>query len=564
MLGQSPIQLVKHLMRSGVMAAVNQVIDYDTAAKLATELGFTVVAPRHTLRVSPQRRPSAAEEPPEALKPRPPVVTIMGHVDHGKTSLLDAIRRSNIVATEAGEITQHIGAYQVEVDGQRITFIDTPGHEAFTAMRARGAEVTDIAILVVSADDGVMPQTVEAIDHIKAAQVPMVVAINKMDKPGADPDRVKRQLGELGLVLEEWGGDILAIPVSAKTREGLPQLLEGVLLVAELAELKANPDRPAQGVVLEARLDKSRGPVATVLIQTGTLRVGDHVVAGEVSGRVKAMFTDLGKPIRRAGPSTPVVVMGLSAVPQAGDTLTVAPSDKAARALAEERARQRSGAQAAGALTLDRLAAQVRSGEAKELNIVLKADVQGSIEAIRSALMRLETEQVKVHILHSGTGSITESDVMLAVASRAIIVGFNTRPEPGARRLADAQGVDIRLYDVIYHLVEDIEQAMQGLLEPATVEVVEGHAQVRAVFPSGRLGKVAGCYVTDGRVVWGARVRVLRQGQVVADAVVTSLRHFKEDVREMGAGTECGVGLEGFTDFQEGDILEVYRRQRRS
>ncbi|MBI2919267.1 MAG: translation initiation factor IF-2 [Chloroflexi bacterium] len=568
LLGQSPISLIKHLMKAGVMATVNQVVDYDTARRLAQEFGFTVVVPKQpeksAVAAATARRAAVAvaEEPAAALKPRPPVVTIMGHVDHGKTSLLDAIRRSKITATEAGEITQHIGAYQVNVDNHPITFIDTPGHEAFTAMRARGAQITDVAILVVAADDGVMPQTVEALDHIKAAQVPLIVAMNKIDKPGADLDRIKRQLGELGLVLEEWGGEVLSVPVSAKTQQGIPQLLESILLVAELGDLKANPDRLAQGVVLEASLDKSRGPVGTVLIQAGTLRVGDPIVAGEASGKVKAMFNDLGKPMRRASPSSPVLVMGLNGLPQAGDLFASATSDKVARTLAEGRAQKRAQAQAAGAVTLDRLAAQIRSGEVKELNLILKTDVQGSIEPIRNSLVRLEAEDVKLRLLHAASGTVTESDVMLAVASKAIVVGFNTRPEPGARRLAEAEGVDIRLYDVIYHLVEDVEKAMKGLVEPVTAEVVEGHAQVRAVFDSSRLGRVAGCYVTDGKVIRGARVRVVRRGQVVGDSNVVSLRHVKEDVREIGTGAECGVGVEGYNDFQVGDVIEVYRRQR--
>ncbi|MBI2866288.1 MAG: translation initiation factor IF-2 [Chloroflexi bacterium] len=561
LLGQTPIALVKSLMKIGVMASINQMIDFDTASKVARELGFTVVAAQPAkARLVPRSTPGAG--PKEALKPRPPVVAIMGHVDHGKTSLLDAIRRSRITATEAGEITQHIGAYQVKVDGNLISFIDTPGHEAFTAMRARGAQVTDIAILVVAADDGVMPQTVEALDHIKAAQVPLVVAINKIDKPGADPERVKRQLGELGVVLEEWGGDVMAVPVSAKSRAGLPQLLEAILLVAEIAELVADPERAAEGVVLEAQLDKSRGPVATVLVQSGTLRVGDPFVAGESWGKIKAMFDDLGKPLHRAGPSTPVLIMGLNALTAAGDTFAAVGSDKDARSIAEARAQQKG--QAAGAVTLDRLAAQIRSGEVKELNLVLKTDVQGSIEPIRDSLLRLPSEEVKLRILHAASGTVTESDIMLAMASKAIVVGFSTRPEPGARKLAEAEGVDIRLYDVIYHLVDDVEKAMRGLMEPATVEVVDGHAQVRAIFPSTRLGSVAGCLVTDGRLARGGRVRVLRKGKVAADANIISLRHFKEDIREASAGTECGVGVEGFTDFQEGDILEAYKRQRAS
>jgi translation initiation factor IF-2 len=488
------------------------------------------------------------------------VVTILGHVDHGKTTLLDAVRQSNIVDTEVGAITQHIGAYQVEVQGQKITFIDTPGHEAFTAMRARGAQVTDIAILVVAADDGVMPQTVEAIDHARAAEVPIVVAVNKMDKPNADLERVKRQLADQGLVIEKWGGDVIMVPMSAKKREGLSELLENLLIVAEMEELKANPDRPAIGVVIEAKLDSTRGPMATILVQAGTLKIGDNFVVDNTWGKVKAMFDDLGRRVRRAEPSMPVEILGLESVAQAGDILRVVADEREARDLVAKR--QREQAAKAKIPTLLDISSQIREGQVKGLNLILKVDVQGSIEPIKSSLERLENEQVEVRIIHSGSGTITESDVMLAIASAGVIIGFNARPEPGAKRLAEAEGIEIRYYDVIYNLVEDMEKALTGMLEPVYVEVVEGHAEVRAVFDV-RPGKVAGVYVTDGRLIRSAQARVMRNSQMIHESNVSSLKHFKEDVPEMAAGSECGIGIEGFSDFQIGDIIEVYRKERR-
>jgi translation initiation factor IF-2 len=485
----------------------------------------------------------------------------MGHVDHGKTKLLDAIRQTNVVDTEAGQITQHIGAYQVEIHGQKITFLDTPGHEAFTAMRARGAQVTDIAILVVAADDGVMPQTLEAINHAKAAGVPIVVAINKIDKPTANPDRVKQQLAENGVIIEEWGGDVIAVPVSAKRGDGIPDLLENLLIVAEILELKADPDRPAIGVVIEARLDSSRGPMATVLVQTGTLEIGGYVVVGDIWGKVKAMFDDKGKRVKKAGPSTPVGVLGLSSVPQAGDSLTVVSGEKEARAEVQRQQKEKEMSSTSKVPKLSNLFAQIQAGNVKELSIILKTDVQGSIEPIRDSLERLGSGEVKVRIVHSGSGSITENDVLLAIASKGIIIGFNARPEPGAKRLAEQEGVDIRSYQVIYTLVEDVEKALAGMLEPTYVDVVEGHGEVRATF-STRQGKIAGVYVTDGKIGRGASARVLRKGQPVFEGQVSSLKHFKENVREIAAGFECGVGVEGFPEFEVGDIIETYRKEK--
>jgi translation initiation factor IF-2 len=557
-LGVSGIDAIKCLMRNGVMANINQVVDYETAAIVAADLGFESKEEPQAPQAAPKPR---IAETGKGIKLRPPVVTIMGHVDHGKTKLLDAIRQTNVVDTEAGQITQHIGAYQVEIHGQKITFLDTPGHEAFTAMRARGAQVTDIAILVVAADDGVMPQTLEAINHAKAAGVPIVVAINKIDKPTANPDRVKQQLAENGVIIEEWGGDVIAVPVSAKRGDGIPDLLENLLIVAEILELKADPDRPAIGVVIEARLDSSRGPMATVLVQTGTLEIGDYVVVGDIWGKVKAMFDDKGKRVKKAGPSTPVGVLGLSSVPQAGDSLTVVSGEKEARAEVQRQQKEKEMSSTSKVPKLSNLFAQIQAGNVKELSIILKTDVQGSIEPIRDSLERLGSGEVKVRIVHSGSGSITENDVLLAIASKGIIIGFNARPEPGAKRLAEQEGVDIRSYQVIYTLVEDVEKALAGMLEPTYVDVVEGHGEVRATF-STRQGKIAGVYVTDGKIGRGASARVLRKGQPVFEGQVSSLKHFKENVREIAAGFECGVGVEGFPEFEVGDIIETYRKEK--
>ncbi len=566
LLGISPIETIKRLMRRGVMAGLNQAVDYETAAGLAMEMGRQTTPAKEPPTVPPIKETAApkkavTKKEAKALKPRPPVVTVLGHVDHGKTSLLDAIRHTNVTATEAGEITQHIGAYQVTVNGQDITFIDTPGHEAFTAMRARGARVTDIAVLVVAADDGIMPQTVEAIDHARAAEVPIIVAINKIDKPTADVERVKKQLSEHNLIVEEWGGDVIAIPVSAKTGQGIPDLLEHILIVAELAELKANPDAPASGVVIESRLDHTRGALATLLVQQGTLKIGDIVVVADTHwGKVKAMFTHDGKRVKTAGPSMPVEIMGLGEVPRPGESFRVVPTDREAREIVEK-ARARQQSLKAKTPTLDDVSALVRSGEAKGLNLILKADVQGSIDPIKRSLEKLETPQVKLRVIHSGTGSITESDVMLALASGAVIVGFNTRAEPRVLRLAEAEGVEIRTYQIIYRLIDDIEKTLKGMLEPTYIDVIDGHAEVRATFKV-KGGIIAGCYVIDGKAVRSGVAKILRKGQVVHQAPVQSLKHFKEDVSEMPSGSECGVGVEGFSDFAIGDIIEFSHKER--
>jgi len=556
LLDTSPIEVIKELMKNGVMAAINQSVDYEAAAAVARQLGFEP-HPREEEAVTVERR--EVEEEAANLQPRPPAVTVMGHVDHGKTSILDAIRETNVTDSEAGGITQHIGAYQVEVKGQKITFIDTPGHEAFTAMRARGATVTDIAVLVVAADDGVMPQTLEAIDHAKAAEVPIIVAINKIDLADANPDRVKQQLAERELVIEEWGGDVIAVPVSAKTREGLQDLLEHILLVAEISELKADPDRPAQGTIIEAELDPSRGAIATTIVQTGTLKVGDVVIAGDTWGRVKAMFDERGQRLQKAGPSTPAKIMGLSDVPHAGDVLKVVADERTAREETKARERERTTA-AQRAATLESFSDDVAAGKAKELNVVLKADVQGSTEAVQQALAGLSSERARARVIHSGTGKITESDVMLARASEGIVIGFNVRTEPGAVRVADSEGVDIRHYNVIYQLTEDVERALTGIMEPITREVMDGHAEVRAIFRV-RGGRVAGCMITDGLIRRNSQVRIKRGEEVVRTSRVASLRRFQEDVREVQTGLECGVGAEGFSDFEEGDVIEAFHTE---
>ena len=553
-----PVQVIKQLMRGGVFASINQIIDFDTAAGVARVFGYAARKVEDSVSAAGG---GVAEDESADLETRPAVVTVLGHVDHGKTTLLDAIRRTNVVAREAGGITQHIGAYQVVHNGTPVTFIDTPGHEAFTAMRARGAQVTDIAVLVVAADDGVMPQTVEAIDHIKAAEVPIIVAINKMDSPNADPEKVRRQLSEHEFVVEKWGGDVIDVEVSARAGDGIPDLLESIELVAEVAELKANPKRPGVGVVVEAELDRNRGVLARILVQTGTLRVGDHIVVGSTRGRVKALVNAEGKRTHNAGPSMPVEVLGLSELPGAGDRLVVVPDEKTARATVAERLRREDLNKARGA-TLEEMGARISSGQTKELRLILKTDVQGSIAAVRQALERLSTPETQIRIIHSGTGAVTESDVMLAVASDAIVIGFNVRPDQGAQRLADQDNVQIRRYDIIYRLTEDVEKALHGLLEPTIQDVTEGTAEVRAVFSLGRNRKSAGCYVTDGKLTRGARGRVIRDGETVFDGAIAGLRRFKDDVREVATGYECGVSLEGFNDFQEGDIIESHRQQR--
>jgi len=569
MLDVDSIYIIKQLMRSGIMANINQIIDYDTAAVIVTTAGFKP----HLTPLKDQMMASAAEEgkkqkkkygkDAENLEPRPPVVTVMGHVDHGKTKLLDAIRQTNVVDQEAGGITQHIGAYQTVIDGRKITFLDTPGHEAFTAMRAHGANITDVTILVVAADDGVQPQTLEAISHAKAAEVPIVVAINKVDKDNADPNRVKQQLTEAGLVVEEWGGTTVAVEISAKNKTGIKQLLESVLLVADMEELQANPNQPAAGVVIEAKMDKTMGPLATVLIRAGTLKDEDTVVVGNTWGRIRAMFNDKSKRIKKAEPSTPVEILGLADVPEVGDNLVAVTDEKHAQAiLAHKKEEQERASQKAAAVSLDSLYDQINAGKVKELNVILKTDVQGSLEPIRTSLERLGTDQVKVRIIHGATGNITESDVMLASASNGLVLGFSVTAGEGARNLAAASGVDIRIYNIIYTLVDDVDKALKGLLEPVFVEVIDGRADVRAVFSGGKGLKAAGCMVTDGKVTRNSKVRVRRGKEIVADSTVSSLKRFKDDAREVAAGYECGVGVKDFNDFKVGDVLEFYRMEK--
>ena len=562
-LNQNPIDVIKQLMRNGIMASMNQVIDYQVATLVSTALGIrTSMAEAPTAAKGPAAKGAATEDAAD-LVVRPPVITVLGHVDHGKTSLLDSIKNSKVADREVGGITQHIGAYQVESNGHPITFLDTPGHAAFTAIRARGARVTDIAVLVVAADDGIMPQTLEAINHAKAAEVPIVVAINKMDLPGADPERVKRQLSEQELLVEDWGGNVISVDVSAKTGDGIDNLLENLLLVAEIGELKANPNKPAQGVVIEAKLDRKRGPSTTVLVQEGTLNIGDFIVAGGAYGRVKAMSDDQGKPIRSILPGYPAEVLGFSSVPEAGDQLTVATNEREGRSLAEASGKSNAGTSGQGrALTLEEVVNQVDTDEVKELNLVVKADVQGSVEAVRGALERLVDEDATVRVLHSGSGAVTESDILLASASEAIVISFSIGAEPSAERLADRMGVEIRHYNIIYQLIDDVEKALHGMLDPVYTEVIVGRAEVREIFEGRRGTQIAGCRVSEGRMVRNGDVRVIRDGAVVEDSTISSLRHFREEVNEMNAGTECGIVLQGFNDFQEGDILEVHRQER--
>ncbi len=549
----TPIEVMKHLMRAGIMASINQAIDFETASAITPLYGYRAVPDES---VSRKRESSAIEEDVAIMKLRPPVVTVLGHVDHGKTTLLDAIRKTKVADHEAGGITQHIGAYQIEYKDQPITILDTPGHEAFTAMRARGADVTDIAVLVVAADDGIMPQTMEAISHIRAADVPIIVAINKVDLPDADPERVKRQMAEQNLLLEEWGGDVVGVEVSAKTGHGVDDLLENILVVAEIADLKANPDRQANGVVVEAKLDRSRGPVATVLVKGGTLNLGDHVVVGTIRGRVKALVNYAGERIKAATPAMPVEILGLAALPAAGDLFEVVGSDREARAMVEERERQEG---AARRVSMEEMFNRIRTGESHELNLILKADVQGSVEAVRGGVLRLSTDKAQVNIIHSGSGAISESDIFLAVAAQAIVIGFNTGIDIGARRVAVAEGVETRLYNVIYNLLEDVTNVLEGLVEPEMQDVVEGHATVRAVFKRGRQGNIAGVYVTDGRLLRTAMARVLRNGELLYDGPISSLRRFKDDAREVATGYECGIAVTGFDEFEEEDVIEVHR-----
>lgn len=552
---QHPLEVIKQLMRNGLMVNINEVLDYEAAAQLVADFG--IEAKPQPVRSAAQKRKRPENEQLKHLPLRPPVVTIMGHVDHGKTRLLDAIRKTHVMESEAGGITQHIGAYQVEVNGQKITFLDTPGHEAFTAMRARGARATDITVLVVAADDGIMPQTLEAIDHARAAQVPIIVAVNKIDKQGANPDRVKQQLADQGLVIEEWGGETIAVSTSAKDGAGIDDLLENILLVAEIEDLHADPGASATGVVIEAEMDKSRGAMTTVLVQNGTLKVGDIVVVGNVYGKVKAMFNDQNKQIRKAEPSTPAAILGLPAVPGVGDVLSVAANERQARIQISQKAERKPAT-----VSLSSLHDQIASGKVKELNIVLKTDVQGSIEPIRDSLEKLATENLTVHIIHSGTGNVTENDVMLAIASNGLVIGFSTGIEAGAQRLADAEKIDIRQYDIIYNVVEDVDKALKGLMEPEIKEIVEGRAEVRAVFSAGKKNKVAGVYILEGKATRGARVRVLRGEEILAESAIASLRRFKDDVKEIAAGYEGGVGLDNFDEFKEGDLLEFVRREK--
>jgi translation initiation factor IF-2 len=576
LLGVNPADVIRELIKSGIFANINQGIDRETASLVAEELGYEVAETAPTgaaanadgsqaeaAPVSAATKEQLYEEDEESLlQPRAPIVTVMGHVDHGKTSLLDAIRTTKVAAGERGGITQHIGASEVVKDGRRIVFLDTPGHEAFTAMRARGARVTDIAVVVVAADDGVMPQTLEAIDHARAAKVPIIIALNKIDKPDANPDRVKNGLAEAGVVVEEYGGDVPMVAVSAKARLGLDELLEMINLVADLQELKANPKRPAIGTIVEAELDKGRGPVATALVQTGTLRVGDVIVVGETYGKVRALENALGKRITKAGPSSPAVVLGLADVPQAGDILRVVADEKTARTMVEERKTASAArSEGSGRTTLEDLYAQIQAGQTKELRIILKTDVSGSLGAITHALQQLSTDEVRINVLHEAAGDVTDNDIMLAAASNAIVVAFSTKITDTARRAAESEKVDVRQYDIIYKLTDDISAALRGMLEPEQVETVEGRAEVRKIFKVGKVAVIAGCYVTDGRIVRGGGARVWRGGKVINTDKIESLRRMKDDVREVATNFECGIGLAGTNDLIEGDVIECFTQQ---
>ena len=565
----SPIEVIKSLMASGVMANINQQIDFDTAAIVMEEFGFEakpILPPEidegDEEAAIPYWRRLIKDEDPEALTNRPPVVTMLGHVDHGKTTLLDVIREANVAEGEAGGITQHIAAYQIVHNGQRITFLDTPGHEAFTAMRARGAQGADIAVLVVAADDGVMPQTREALAHARAARVPILVALNKMDRTSANPDRVKQELADVGLMPDDWDGETMVVPVSAKMREGIEDLLEAIVLVSDATEIMANTTGKVLGTVIDAELDRSRGVVATLLVQNGTLRVGDAVVLGTTSGRVRAMFDFQGNAIEEALPSTPVSVLGFSEVPMAGELFTTTESERQARAIVEERkSRMEEKREGPKVLSLDQVFEAYQAGKTQELRLVIKADVQGSLEPITSSLKDLSAGDIKVNVLHSATGNITENDVMLATASDGIVIGFNVIADQAARRAADAEGVDIRLYDIIYRLTEDIEKALKGMLEPETHIIELGRAEVRATFRIRKIGIIAGCMVLEGELQRKAKVRVVREGEVVFDGMMASLKHEQEDIREIREGFECGIGLKGFDSFEIGDILECYTEE---
>ena len=560
-LGKNASEIVKLLMKKGIMAGINQNVEFDMAVAIAEE--FDIILEKEQEKDIMEEVFGQEEQDDEKdLKERPPVVVVMGHVDHGKTSLLDSIRHSSVTSNEAGGITQHIGAYTVQIAGKPITFLDTPGHEAFTAMRMRGAQITDIAVLVVAADDGVMPQTVEAINHAKAAGVDIIVAINKMDKPSANPDRVKQELTEYGLLAEDWGGETICVPVSAVNKQGIDQLLEMITLVAEMKELKANPNKKARGAIVEAQLDKGRGSVATVLVQSGTLHVGDPVVAGSAYGKIRAMTDDKGRRVKKAGPSTPVEVLGLSEVPTAGDTFYVAENEKQARQVAESviaKNRENLIKDTPQKVSLDDLFTQIQSGNVKDLNVVVKADVQGSVEAVRQSLERLSNEEVRIRIIHGGVGTITESDVMLASASNAIIIGFNVRPEPAAKLFADEEKVDVRLYRVIYNAIEDITAAMKGMLDPVYEEKVLGHAEIRQLFKASGVGSIAGSYVLDGKFERNCQARITRDGIVVFEGELESLKRFKDDVKEVAAGYECGLVFKKFNDIKVGDFVEAFK-----
>jgi translation initiation factor IF-2 len=574
LLGVNPADIIRELIKSGIFASINQVIDRDTATLVTNELGYEVAEPsptESTIESSGEASPAGEDakdviigedDDPANLVSRAPIVTVMGHVDHGKTSLLDAIRKSAVAAGERGGITQHVGASEAEHNGRRIVFLDTPGHEAFTAMRARGARVTDIAVLVVAADDGVMPQTAEAIDHARAANVPIVIALNKIDKPDSNPERVKTELSERNVIVEDYGGDVPMVPVSAKTGQGINDLLETILITSDaLVDPKADPKRKAIGTVVEAELDKGRGAVATILVQTGTLRIGDIIVVGETYGRVRAMEDTLGKRITKAGPSTPVVLLGLGEVPAAGDVLRVVTDEKIARGMVEDRrAAQTTRPEGHGRATLEDLYRQIQAGQTKELRIILKADVQGSLGAIAHALDQLQTDEVKINVLRQGAGDITDNDILLASASDAVVVGFNTKLDPAARRTAEAEGVEVRLYDIIYRLTEDMDAALKGMLEPEEREIVEGRAEVRQIFRSGKSTVIAGSYVTDGRIIRGP-ARVFRNGKLITTDRIESLRRFRDDVREVATGYECGIGLANYSDLEEGDIIESFSQQ---
>lgn len=562
----SPIDIIKKLMANGVMANINQQIDFDTAAIVAAEMGYEATLEKEEAEKKedfgeiPLWRRIIMQEDPNQLVRRPPVVTILGHVDHGKTTLLDAIRHTNVAEGEAGGITQHIGAYQVEHNGRLITFLDTPGHAAFTAMRARGAQGADLVVLVVAADDGVMPQTKEAAAHAKAAHVPILVAINKIDKPNADIARVKQQLAEIGLVPDDWDGDTIVVPISAKQKRGLEDLLEAILLIADSLDIHANPKGKVIGTVIEAKLDRAKGVLATLLVQNGTLEVGDVVLAGTAYGRIKAMFDFTGKKVRKASPSTPVSVMGLNDVPHAGEMFEVVESEREARNIVLERLQSSKQSEAATrkAVTLEQLFDQYKSGDVRELRLIIKADVQGSLEPIINSLKDLGKGEIAINILHAETGNISENDVMLAAASNAVIIGFNVQADIAARNMAESEGVSIRLYDIIYRLTEDVEKALKGMLEPEEKERILGHAEVRAIFRISKVGNVAGCYVRDGEIRRNARIRVIRNGEVVGEGLISSLKHLTEDVREIKQGFECGIAIKGFDAFQVGDVLECY------